>query len=89
MDQTVFSIVIAAYIAENTPRGTLDSLPGQTMAARSAIVVDDGLTDATAEIGRSCTELPFRGLIGAAVISVSPRPFARVLSRMTEGRTNA
>jgi glycosyltransferase involved in cell wall biosynthesis len=45
-----FSVVIAAFNAENTIAAALDSVRAQSLAAQQVVVCDDGSTDRTAEI---------------------------------------
>lgn len=47
------SVIIPAYNAARTLRETLDSLSAQSLQPDEVIVVDDGSTDATAEIARA------------------------------------
>ena len=47
------SVIIPAYNAANTIAATLESLLSQTHARWEGIVVDDGSTDATADVARS------------------------------------
>jgi glycosyltransferase involved in cell wall biosynthesis len=56
------SVVIPAYNAERTIRETLVSVLRQTMADFEVIVVDDGSTDATAEVAASLADPRLRVL---------------------------
>ncbi|MGI5817784.1 MAG: glycosyltransferase family 2 protein [Armatimonadota bacterium] len=53
MSEPVVSVLIAAYNEEERIRDSLDSVFAQTYSNLEVIVVDDGSTDATAEIVRS------------------------------------
>lgn len=56
MDRPRFSVVIAAYNAEQTLARAIRSVLGQTWPAHELIVADDGSTDATLVVARSFGE---------------------------------
>lgn len=54
---TPVSVIIPAYNAANTIRGTLQSVAAQTLQPAEIIVVDDGSSDATLAIVNTCKDL--------------------------------
>ena len=48
------SVIVAAYQAAGTIERTLASIAAQTLKPIEAVVVDDGSSDATAEVARAC-----------------------------------
>lgn len=59
------SVVIPARNSAGTINATLRSIAAQTRPVQEVIVVDDGSTDATAEVARSIPDLPVRIVPGA------------------------
>jgi len=55
-----FSVIVCTRNGANTLRACLESLERQTWANREIIVMDDGSTDATAEIARSFTRVVYQ-----------------------------
>lgn len=51
------SVIIPAYNATETIRGTLESVAAQTLPPAEVVVVDDGSVDDTLIIANACTEL--------------------------------
>ena len=56
MEKEQITIIVPAYNAEATLQTTLDSILQQTSSKWKLIIVNDGSTDSTEEIGKRCEQ---------------------------------